>query len=174
MHTKCSNNKTIWILVLLCSNIYRYAVIMNPSWVCNFFLMLPVNIVCSLKKKKTNTAQSWLNYTCYATNKYNIVQDRPMGPQTLWPGPGQHFAGLRLGHRLVHLYLLSGPDLGQELDVIIALKASSICYTSRLQLCVPNGKGLKVECEPPHSALLYNPAKRRSHQFFLGWPTSQS
>ena len=36
--------------------------------------------------------------------------------------------------QFVHLRLLSGPNLNQKFDVIIAANASSVCHTSRLKL----------------------------------------
>ena len=55
--------------------------------------------------------------------------------------------------RLVHWHLLSGPHLGQKFDVIIAANASSVCYTSRLKLCVPDIRWCTGDTQPC-SALL--------------------
>ena len=55
------------------------------------------------------------------------------------PRAGPTLTSAWAGHRLVPLHLQSGPDLNQKFQVIIAPNMSSVCYTSRPWLCVPDG-----------------------------------
>ena len=40
----------------------------------------------------------------------------------------------------MHPHLWSGLDLNQKFDIIIAPNASSVCYTSRPQFCIPDSR----------------------------------
>ena len=73
------------------------------------------------------------------------------------------FGSARAGRwKVHHLYLFSGTYLNQKFHVIIAANASSVCYTSRLKLCVP-GSGCRrndSDYAKPRSALLWSGAER--------------
>ena len=44
------------------------------------------------------------------------------------------------GCRLVRLHLPSGPEFNQKFHTIITANASSVCYTFRRRLCVPDSR----------------------------------
>ena len=58
------------------------------------------------------------------------------------------FASARAPRGLVHCHLWSGPDLNQKFYNNISPKASSVCYTFRPQLRVPDGRWRRMKCEP--------------------------
>ena len=62
---------------------------------------------------------------------------------------------------LVHSHLLSGPNLSRKFNVTVVLKASSVCNTSRPNLCAPDSRWRTMECEPC-SALLRSQPDRGS------------
>ena len=57
--------------------------------------------------------------------------------------------------------MLFGLDLNQKFYVTIVPNPSSVCYTSRLQFCIPGSRWHTMECEL-HSALLWSQAERGS------------
>ena len=89
------------------------------------------------------TLQRWTeneNINANANEIYNPIHKSHNGDiyTRAWVNPAQGLA--QAGHGLVHLRLLSCPDLMQKFQIIIAANTSSICCTSGLMLCVPGGR----------------------------------
>ena len=77
-----------------------------------------------------------------------------MGPFALQPRLGPCLAQLGLGAGCC-IYICDLPDLNQKFYVIVTPNESFVCYTSGLELGVPDGRSCRMECEPC-SALLKN------------------
>ena len=139
----------------VCLEFIRKCLLVKLWWI---FLAISSDLACHHSKYQ------WLNLKSGTVNYWGRLHYTP----------GQANVGLSsagAGCRMVHLHLLSWPNLKVESEVyhhryskcVICL----LCYTSRPKLCVPDCRWRTRKCEP-HSALVRNLAEHSSLQSWDG------